>query len=441
MSWQDRLIPPVLVTPDGVRHFFEYENVSSEGENKTSQYQFSDQNNALVQNFGQGIYKLPLTIMINGPDYDIDATKLEKALGLPGNSILEHPLYGVHTVVVETWKRSDKLASEANEVVFALTITKTIAEQEPEAVARLESEIIVIILESPIINGNIAAGLNVKKPSLLSRALARIKKAISKFRQAMAKVLDKSALVRAVVETAIATIEGGLSSLLLTPAVLFSAIGNLVRLPARIFTRLSDKVKAYKSLLDGFLDSTTSGTDADSKNQKIEAQVFTNAYTAALADAYLFASENSAAAAQKTGIDDAVIEAINSGSGFVTRDEATTAAANLIEQMRQVQEKNDLEQRESETTDLANRYVASDQGNQLLTKIVQGTASVLLSLAFQLRQQREVTLLNDTTLINLCYELYGSTLPNTLDFFIGTNNLVDDEFFVLPKDRVIRYYV
>lgn len=444
MPWQDRIQFAQITTPDGKAYQFDYRDLSSEGQNKTSVSQFQNETLPLVQNFGQGIYKVPMTIYFSGDDYDETASKFDVSIALPGNCTLEHPLYGVRTVVIESWRRSDALVTGANQAVYTLTITETLAPEQEVVVAQAVSEIQFEIDEAAVEIGEIAAaaGYDVRKPSILARAAARIRAALNNFKQAMSKILDKAAQVRAAVEAGIAFVEGSISTLLAVPAVLFGTIASLVKLPSQIATRISEKISGYGDLLDSFLGTVVSGTDTDSKNQRIEAQAFTAAYTNAIADSNLYAAEQSAATAQIGGtVDDAVIEAIESGEGYITRSEATAAASALIDTLRDVQEKNDEEQRAAESATLDNRFAASDTQNQTLSRIVYGTAGTLISLAYQLRQEREVELSNEITPIEACFNFYNSTKPNTLDFFIWGNKLEGDEFFILPRGRVVKYYV
>ena len=443
MMWYDRLRIPSIVTPDGAKYFFEYEDLTTEAQNKTSVHQLADGSKPIGQNGGLGERSYPVVAIISGDDYDQVADALDTSLGLPGNSVIEHPLYGVRAVIVRGWKRTDAVVNAAFQATFELQLTEVFTEVEPEGSQWTASVVMAAMDEVAIVTGDIAAaGYNVKKPGLLARAIARIKAFVRKFRAAMGKVLDKASQYRALAEVAIATIEGGIDALMSLPATLFSMVHTLVRFPARVAARLGDKVKGYSDLLDDLVGSNILAVDADSRNQRIEMQAFSAACTAALAESYLYASQNSAAAAESTGaINEAVFDAIESGEGFVTREDATSAAEALLDGWTATQQALDDQEVASYSGTLETRFSVSDELGASMSDIVYRSAAVLLRLAFQLRQERRIVLMDEDTPLERCFRVYGTTRPRTYDFFIATNKLEGGEFFILPKGREIRYYV
>jgi len=51
-----------------------------------------------------------------------------------------------------------------------------------------------------------------------------------------------------------------------------------------------------------------------------------------------------------------------------------------------------------------------------------------------------ITLDRNYTIIDLCYELYGTTDNDAIDFLIDTNGLTGEQIIVIPKETVIKYY-
>jgi hypothetical protein len=198
-----------------------------------------------------------------------------------------------------------------------------------------------------------------------------------------------------------------------------------------------------------FGQQTISDTTQDSTNQRIEAQANLSALLGGLASANIYASSNSAGSAQATNtstqviapIDEEVITTISTGIGFVTRTEAIQAGVALIERLQESQLYLDNQQALSIDSPLDTRFIVAPEITNELSEIVKGTVGNLIALSFQLRQERIIELQKDITFIELCYSLYGTTGNNTLDFFIYTNKLVDEEYIMIPKGREIRYYV
>ncbi len=445
MPWFDRLQPASITTPDGVVYEFFFENVATTRPNKTSRYTFSDVAGGLVQNFGLGIVGLPLVMFFIGEDYDLIALDFDESSGLPGNSVLNHPIYGIRNVVIESVTRSDGLKSDGNQAIYTLTITETIAEESITSVEEVSSDVETSIEDLAGLNGEVIsiADYDMSSPTSFTSALSRMQNTMSQYRSKFDSVLAKSDQLKARFESAVTAVTQTLDSLILAPKDLFSAISQIAKIPSNAFTSLKLKVEGYVALLELFVGDAQviAGTDQDSKNQRIEAQAQVNALFGGLASSYLFAAENSAAGESGSVVDNAVIDIATTGVGYVTRSEAIQSAVQIIDALQSAQEFLDNEQQTSEDSPLASRFSVSPDTTQLLTEIVKKTAGNLINLSFRLKQERVIELQNDTTFINLCFEFYGSTKLNVIDFFLATNDLVEDDFLLVPRGKEIRYYV
>jgi prophage DNA circulation protein len=469
MAWQDRLKPATIITPDGVSYPFLYEDVEIVVSNKTSTYTFADTDNALVQNFGLGITSVPLTIFFSGDDYDKEADKFLKAASLPGNSTLEHPIYGTRTVVIESIRRRDALKTAGNQAAFTLIITETIIDEAPTSVEESASvaDAEVDDLAETVGEAAESGGYFTQIAADLAAAASRVTAFINKVKEVFAKIVATIAEVEAAFNAIVTAIESSIDFLLGAPLALFGAIQRLLKLPARAIARIRAKIDGYKELFDLFAGKSVVGTTQDAKNQRIESQSIQAAILGGMSSSLLFAATTSTGSAQTssgenatsaaiavesgvggaTGTDtvgtvtDAVAEAANSGVGFVTKSDAILFAADLITDLQIAQETMDQEQITSQNSPLETRYVVDRNVTQALSALIKLVAGSLIALSFQLRQERIIELLNDSNLLNLCRSIYGSTQNNTLDFFIFTNSIQDDEFINLPKGREIRYYV
>jgi prophage DNA circulation protein len=443
MPWYDRLQPASITTPDGVRYDFLYEDVSKTEQNKISTYTFSDKAGALVQNFGRGIVSLPLTMYFAGPDYDITALEFDEAAAQAGICVLDHPIYGIRNVVIESFTRADRLKTEANQAVYTITITETISEEIVVSIVQVSSEVNAKINSLAALNGAIlsVADYSLDLPAAFSSALSRWSNALDQYKSKFNDILSKSDDLRAAFDSAILSVEQSLDTLLLTPKDLFSAISQIVKIPARAFASIKAKVQGYAELLALFIATPIANTDQDAKNQRLEAQGHTNALIGGVAAAYLYAAENSAVSGSESTVSDAVLDIVDSGIGFVTRSEAIQSAVQIIDQYFQAQEYLDNEQQTSEDSPLGARFSCSPDTTQVLVEIVKRTAGNLINLSFRLKQERIIELQNETTFINFCFEYYGSTKLNIIDFFLATNDLEENDFLILPRGFEARYYV
>lgn len=87
-------------------------------------------------------------------------------------------------------------------------------------------------------------------------------------------------------------------------------------------------------------------------------------------------------------------------------------------------------------------YIANSDAIIKLSDLVSYTISVLLQIAADSRQERTLYLPEDTTLIQLAFELYGLTSEDAeINEIIDTNEIGISEMLLLQKGRKIVYYI
>jgi hypothetical protein len=76
---------------------------------------------------------------------------------------------------------------------------------------------------------------------------------------------------------------------------------------------------------------------------------------------------------------------------------------------------------------------------------IQTTIGYLIENSFNLKTEFNITLTEDTNLINLAYKYYRNEFKGNqndiLDYIIRTNHITDEEFILLPKNRTITLYL
>lgn len=430
MSWEDRLKEAAITTPDGKKYIFEYEDVSKTVRKKTSKYTFGDASGALVQDFGIGEVGFPLTIYFSGIDYDLTAKEFELSAGNEGACLLEHPIYGVHDVIIEGWDRADNLKTKNNQAVFTIVMTETIIPAAPVSAASFRSNIETSLddvqeLNAEAFTTNID---NIKdKASLKDRILSNIDK-FNKEMKNIKKLVDD---VNDQINSATAFINNNIDDLLSAPIVLANSIQTIIRAPARVTNSIKQRINAYTTVIDGILNSTVSSSGADAYNQRLENQMFSFSLLSAAAECTLNTEE---------GV-----------NGFVTRADATSTVEDLTSKFIEIQNYVDTEQQESEDEqNILIRYSVPSGLLSELKNVISLTASQLIKLAFSLRQERIIyNERPDETIITLCKELYGGKVEDPLDFtgtlsrldfLILSNNLTGEELIQIPYNREIRYY-
>lgn len=446
MGWEERLLIAFITTPDDEVYEFEWRDFEKEINKKTSHYTFGDLDGTLVQDFGVGEVSIPIIAYISGDDYDKKAKSFEKSLSLKGNSVLDHPLYGIFDIVVEKIHRRDSLATAANQAVFVLTITETIIIETPETGTELKTGILAS--QESLIDVNsesFASGFNLSDIQDAISSASRITSYVNNLRSDFQNALNTVTEIQNAFEEIANSIINGIDDLLQSPFQLATALQNLTKLPSRLATSVKSRVDTYsKSYSALFKDPTSSvagpvdvsGTP-DIKNQRLEKQLLLTSIVSAISEVYLFPSNE--------GDEPETIEGAESiaddEKDFRTKSEATASASNMFSLFNDTQDFLDEQEKKSISDNLNNRFSVSDGVTDGIKGVTSQTSRFLVKLSFSLKQERIEILTRDRTIIDLAYQLYGSSDNETLDLLIQSNGLTGEEILMIPKGKEIRYYI
>lgn len=123
---------------------------------------------------------------------------------------------------------------------------------------------------------------------------------------------------------------------------------------------------------------------------------------------------------------------------FETRAEAVETVKNLVDLADDWREF--VDDKSSLIFDLEDAYIRD--GN--VEEIVLSAANEILEQSYKLKVEQTIVLSEDTTPVELAYEYYKDDFredpDETLNYLIRTNNLADDEFFLLKRGREIKVY-
>ena len=423
MTWRFRLTEAAITTPDNEVYFFGFGDVEKEVVKKTSTYQFSDTDGALVQDFGLGIVNLPLTIFFSGPTYDLTAADFEKSVSLRGVCVLDHPVYGTKNVVITQFTRRDNLRSAANQAVFVITITETIVDLTPDEL--INTKISIDALQADYIDINaqsFADGFNVNFIDDLLSAKDRILSTIDSIKDTFTNLVKTIDEINNSFNEISDFINDNIDFLLGAPLLLAASVQRLIKAPARVRASAKARMNGYLKEYDKLLGAVSKENTVDAKNQRQEKQLILTATLSAIAEVNLHADTD--------------------GEGFLTKNDAILNAQQLAALYEEAQDVLDTEQENSVSDELEKRFTVSDSVTQSIKKIMSETSKNLVRISFSLNQERILIVDKlDENIISLCYELYGTTQNETLDFFINTNKLTGDEIINIPKGREIKYYV
>jgi prophage DNA circulation protein len=366
-----------------------------------------------VQDLGRTGRRYPLRIILSGENYDLDAEAWMQALGEAGEGKLEHPVYGTVTVVpTGTIRRRDDLVSQANQALIEVTFFETTGTIYPTSQSDPGGQVI-----NSISDYNDAAAEQFEEKTELDNAVdqasfqAQYQALLDEATQGLEVIAEQQQNVQDQFSAITESISRGLTVLIEQPLTLAYQTTQLIQAPARAVSAISDRLAAYGNLLDLIVsgaDSVATTTGRDSRN--------------------LFAGRDLYASTYVTG---SVLSAVN--SQFDTKDEAISAAAEILEQFDRLNEWRDSNYEVLTAIDTGEAY-------QRLINAVGLAAGFLVEISFTLKQERRFVLTRNRTMIDLCAELYGS-VDDQLDFFINSNLLTGDEILEVPAGREVVYYV
>ena len=417
-NYMERLKPLVIVTADRKRYDLIFEDLDTAKENKTSEYTFSEKPGAFVQNFGLGVSRYPITCFIAGLQYDKEADSLEKSLGLKGDITLHHPRYGKKNVVVTGWKREDREKSGAGQAVFTIDMTESID------------------ISIPGIRGK-AADFFSKLTDFIDAAVT----AFSLVKSTIDTIAEDVATIRSIVDgvaVAFESIIGSVDELrdrfdflkktilesttfgIDDPEDLGSALIELILLPSSAVSAVetAEVVRAYETSFDTIVSTAPSiASDTDS-------YVTVSSLVALCGGACVM------------GMSEAAI----SGDYFNSA-EAIDALTRLFELFASLQAQLDEIASRGENNDISRLYNIDSEYNNSLKEALATSIRILLDIAYNSRKEVITVLSRDYTIIDLCFELYGTSANDQRRLLIDSNMLSGTELVILPTGKEVKYYV
>jgi len=414
MAWQDRIREAAYNSPSGARSVFIFEDVRQEVDKKTAAFEFPDADGTFVQQSGRSGRRLPLRIFFSGDDYDLESDAFLESLLETGDGKLEHPIYGVLTVVpFGTITRRDDLKTAGNQAVFEVTFWETIGIIFPLAQSDPASGVLSAVDEYNTAAAETFAELTslvtaVEKTSFKNSYSALLDAAEGGL-QAIADTQDD---VRQQFDAIIDSINSSIDILVSEPLTLAFQTTQVIQSPARALTNITARLSAYKDLANAIImgDDAVAlpGNDSNNSNAFHTKDLYASTYV--------------------TG---SIVSTVN--NQFITKTDALEAAEAVLTQLDDVTAWRDANFKSLDEIDTGSAY-------QQLQEAVALTAGFLVEISFSLKQERCIVLDRPRTIIDLVAELYGS-VDDQLDFLISSNDLTGSEILELPRGREIVYYI
>lgn len=405
-------------SPTGTTISFDFEDLDHSVSLKKGVFEKASGSGTYVQDNGITGGRFPIACIFHGRGYEKNARAFVSSVVEPGTGILYHPAYEKELYVkpVGDVKRSDKFVSGIGEIVIEVEFYETIPlrsgsgagsgsvfEDHMDAAANEFARKVKI--------SSVSDAVSFK--NRVSRMTARVKTAMKKASTPISKVSKEMDAISD-------SINRGIDVVIGDPLALARQCQILIGAPRREANNINAKLRAYTELANNIFVGTITEPGRyfnDTINQfhldKLTAQSI---------------AANFAEISKDT-------------SELVTRSDYFRQAESSISLLESYQEWHDRNYAVIESIYVDESNTDTGDGIVELHKLTEGACGKLLSDADKAKTLIEIELYGDRTPIDLCFELYGTTGFEAFDNFIDMNQIVGDEYFLIPKGRKIVYLV
>lgn len=421
MSWEDRVREAAYTSPEGTRLTFEYEDVRTALEKRTTAFNFPGVDGAYVQDNGHGARQFPLRCFFSGPDHDLEANAFESALLERGVGRLEHPMYGAHDVVpFGSIERRDDLKTSSNQTIIEVSFWRTLGAVYPEAQADPGADVMDALEAFDTASAEqFAASTDLATTGAQEATKATFRTFLDDVTASLSEAAAATDSARRALRDQARAINQSLDVLIGQPLQLARQSVNLVRAPASAASGIRTRLEGYANLAARIVASLPGrpwdalGTGALPRRTRAVRNDFHSS------DLFVLAA-----------VSGSVQAAVD--TQYTTRPAAITAADAVLSQFDAAVAWRDQGFGVLADVDTGGAYQALRQAAALV-------AGHLVRISFSLVPERSVILDRDRTIIDLAAELYGR-VDDRLDLIINTNGLTGSEILELPQGRRIVYY-
>lgn len=404
-------------SPSGITVEFDYEDIESVVEKKTSIFENSIGNGSYIQSNGHTSGRFPMRCFFSGFGYDDVANTFLLALLEDGEGVLTHPIHDdIHVVPFGAITRSDHLKSGGKQVVYDVEFYETTGLQitEAEGLDQAFDDL-----------QNIGAmdftdGVFLVDATSKSAFRSRVEAATKNVFLTMEKASGSIEAVQNKIEDVADSIHRGMDTLLGDPLSLARQMQILVSEPRRQSGLSRAKIQSYNDLA-------------------------TNIFSGSLAEPSKYAHDAINTFHMNRMLSQSILAnmgmAMVESTEFITKGDYIEAAESLMAMLDAYQTWQDANFDSIEPDTLEMSQIDIGFGLNALTGLLSSIVSYLFSKAVHAKTERREPLSSSRTPLDLCFELYGTTKFSVLDRFIHDNQLAGNELILLPKGREIVWYL
>jgi prophage DNA circulation protein len=355
-----------------------------------------------------------MTIYFIGDDFDKQLNDFEALMKerytLDSPGILKHPMWGDINVFPVSWSESIELVDGVGigniEVEFVEVFLRKYPSSElssSDAISGDLDDMSLIDSASEMATDTVAATTNIK--SKIQAVVGAISDAV----EFIETIEETMTSIQAEINSMIDDIAGNISQLLF-------AVQRLMRAPARLQAATMNKINTYSEMCSDIIEQITSGEESNITNKKNNAillQSFAGYAVASLAESSIYTDYEI-----RTNTIDAINIIENSLEEYNTSLSAAWVEGSISEE-----------------------YSGDHNFQLLLFDAIARIKDLLLNKTFDLKSQKTFILKNPSDPITLCYKYYSAVDNETVEYFLRTNDIKNDEFIEIPSGREIIIYV
>ena len=411
MSYQDRLQSLVYTSPSNKSFTLRFTETQRTRGKKAPVSEFPNQDQGAVQDLGQTTPRYPVSCYIDGADYDLAADRFWAALNEPGPGELQHPRYGVISVLPTSIKQVEQFVDGAGRATFEIDFVQAdaIALEYPRTAGLSSASVGASVDDAGDAINESLADVELEEPGALAALKENVLDGLDAVRGAFDTITGITGItggIRTSINSTIQQITTEIDTLIAAPVDLTTSLLSLYRLPADTVIDVKTKIDGYTQLIETIATAAISTTTRYGELFGIIQAANVNAATIAAAEA----SASGTSATRNDSIN----------AALALRAIADTQAA-TIEAMG-----------------------AEDYESYLATRLALTLAlRALIETSVALPAERVYIAEQDVTPIELVYQLYGvdANIETLTDRIINYNGLTGDSIILIPRGTEVRWYV
>lgn len=380
----------------------------------------------VLDDFGIDGDVFPLELIFDGPGYDEEAQRFLDACRETGKWEVIHPTKGFKGLQLMSVTDDDQPVTSKGRKVIETRWTEYIDPATLKTAAQLRAEAGFKLNEFNVSAADRFARL--AKTDTFGERIG-ITSAADAISTATNKVLGPIAAANDTIakrmEDTQRGIQATLDAAILQPLKLAGQIQQTILLPAQAIADTRARLAAYAELAREIFGISDSNTDGQSFNTSLTKEVSLSAVTGALS---IIATTS--------------ISAKGPGS-LKTQSEAVETIDQIAALFTEITDALDADQEKFEDNTIDQRYFNQSDTYRAAILLIAASQDYLLSNLFDLKIEKRITLLQDTDLLILTIQEYGSMGENDENYqlLIESNQLKGDSIFILKQGTEVVIYV